>query len=287
MKTLRKRLLSTIFMVTFGVCFAIAQTDTVKHTVDRGETLASIAKRYATTEAKIIELNPDAKQFVYVGMVLTIPVGKTTRTGKEMDESQSNDTVKHDNPNNFIADSKLEETEYSKWKPIINFAYGFLPKPKGDDIKGSNFDFSFNMGANYSVTKSFYVGARIGYSMVDTRTSMHIPNLGYQQISVNNRVISMPLEIGYRLFLKEDDIALVPYAGIDVNCIVKCTMESGVGSHKEKETIDPDKRLGANGRIGLRLNLWILSLGCSYVFSFDENYGENKGFPEISFGAAF
>lgn len=60
-------------MVAFSVSFAVAQTSTVKHTVDRGETLQSSAKRYATTEAKIIELNPDATQFVYVGMELTVP----------------------------------------------------------------------------------------------------------------------------------------------------------------------------------------------------------------------
>ena len=60
-------------MVAFSVSFAVAQTSTVKHTVDRGETLQSIAKRYAATEAKIIELNPDATQFVYVGMELTVP----------------------------------------------------------------------------------------------------------------------------------------------------------------------------------------------------------------------
>lgn len=60
-------------MATLGIVLASAQTGTVKHTVDRGETLASIAQRYATTEAKIIELNPDAAQFVYVGMTLIIP----------------------------------------------------------------------------------------------------------------------------------------------------------------------------------------------------------------------
>lgn len=86
MKTFRKRFLSAMCMAAFGISFAIAQTNTIKHTVDRGETLQSIAKRYATTEAKIIELNPDAAQFVYVGMELVIPAVKV------------NDAVKEDNP---------------------------------------------------------------------------------------------------------------------------------------------------------------------------------------------
>ena len=73
MKTFKKRLWSTMFWAVFSVCLAVAQTSTIKHTVDRGETLTSIAQRYGTTEAKIIELNPDAKQFIYVGMELIIP----------------------------------------------------------------------------------------------------------------------------------------------------------------------------------------------------------------------
>lgn len=69
------RLLVAAAFVLLGTVSAAAQTnDTVKHVVDRGETLASIAKRYSVTEAKIIELNPDAAQFVYVGMELVIPV---------------------------------------------------------------------------------------------------------------------------------------------------------------------------------------------------------------------
>ena len=54
MKTFKKRLWPTMFWAVFSVCLAVAQTSTIKHTVDRGETLTSIAQRYGTTEAKII-----------------------------------------------------------------------------------------------------------------------------------------------------------------------------------------------------------------------------------------
>ena len=43
------------------------------HIVDRGETLGDIAKKYGVSENDIIRLNPDAAQFVYVGMELVIP----------------------------------------------------------------------------------------------------------------------------------------------------------------------------------------------------------------------
>ncbi len=52
---------------------ANAQTNVIKHTVERGETLTVIAERYGTTVEKIKELNPDTKQFIYVGMEIKVP----------------------------------------------------------------------------------------------------------------------------------------------------------------------------------------------------------------------
>ncbi|HIR72131.1 MAG TPA: LysM peptidoglycan-binding domain-containing protein [Candidatus Coprenecus pullicola] len=57
----------------------------LKHTVDIGETLASIAQRYGTTEARIIELNPDAADFIYVGMELVIPVASPANLTEVME----------------------------------------------------------------------------------------------------------------------------------------------------------------------------------------------------------
>lgn len=74
MKAITQKIVTVLLATIMGICMASAQTKTVKHTVERGETLASIAKRYGTTNDKIIELNPDASQFIYVGMELNIPV---------------------------------------------------------------------------------------------------------------------------------------------------------------------------------------------------------------------
>lgn len=60
---------------------------TLKHTVDVGETLNSIAQRYGTTEARIIELNPDAADFIYVGMELVIPIASPANSAENMENS--------------------------------------------------------------------------------------------------------------------------------------------------------------------------------------------------------
>lgn len=88
MEYFKKKIITFICMMFVGMSLVVAQTNTTKHTVERGETLASIAKRYATTEAKIIELNPDAAQFVYVGMELTIPVEKIVNDVKKRHHSK-------------------------------------------------------------------------------------------------------------------------------------------------------------------------------------------------------
>lgn len=54
---------------------AIAQsTSTITHVMQKGETLQTIAARYSTTPQAIIELNPEAAEFTYVGMELKVPV---------------------------------------------------------------------------------------------------------------------------------------------------------------------------------------------------------------------
>lgn len=57
-----------------------AQTTTMTHVIDRGETIETIAEKYGVTPQSIIDLNPAAAQFVYVGMELTIPYATDAQT---------------------------------------------------------------------------------------------------------------------------------------------------------------------------------------------------------------
>lgn len=59
--------------IAMSVISLSAQTSTVTHVIDRGETIETIAEKYGVTPQSIIDLNPAAAQFVYVGMELTIP----------------------------------------------------------------------------------------------------------------------------------------------------------------------------------------------------------------------
>lgn len=75
--------LSIIVCITFSCC-SYAQDGSVKHIIERGETLSSIAGRYGVSTDKIIELNPDASDFIYVGMELDIPGKSSSSLGNSI-----------------------------------------------------------------------------------------------------------------------------------------------------------------------------------------------------------
>lgn len=268
--------------------------DAKTHTVERGETLSSIATKYGVSQEEIIKLNPEAKQFIYVGMELVIPVTSAETSNKEQKPSTVNQVeVKQSNINqsatsstDFYTDGS-EWEDFRKWTFLGRIAYGVLPKPEGEGVSGTNYSLSFSFGAEYNINKSLYVGARIGYSSVNINTLTHMGGAEWQNTETSNHMITLPVEIGYKFHLVEEKVILTPYAGLDFNFVVKSSLEQGIGSDKDKKTIDPSDRFGANGRIGVRVGLWGFDLGCAYVFSFDDNYGEDAGFPEISLGFVF
>ena len=81
-------------VLLFMVNVPLSAQPTLKHSVDIGETLASIARRYGTTEARIIEFNPEAADFIYVGMRLTIPLAPAPQSAENSEQA-------HDGPDAF------------------------------------------------------------------------------------------------------------------------------------------------------------------------------------------
>lgn len=82
-----KKILVCMFML---LPFMSIMAQQVSHTVQRGETLESIAKKYNVSVYALTQSNPDAKDVFYVGMKLVIPSTKATK--KEVKESEKNNT---------------------------------------------------------------------------------------------------------------------------------------------------------------------------------------------------
>lgn len=271
MENLKKRLLAIFCMVAISVCLAVAQTNTIKHVVDRGETLASIAQRYSTTEAKIIELNPDAAQFVYVGMELIIPVSATLQgqTSASVPTYTSNES----------SQTSVTTVDYpyseKPWKLALSMTFGF-------DGKGA-YGFTGTLGANYRVTDLFYLGARIGCTTGFSSSGKGI----YRKETIAHSIV-IPIEAGVRLNISPDGyLALVPYIGIDPYVTLKSTTETGAGKNKVKENYkfkDFGERAKIPGRVGCRFAFGDYFIGGAYSFSFKKNGGHNW---EVGFGWGF
>ena len=170
MDTFKKRLLSAICVVTFSVYSAVAQTNTIKHTVDRGETLASIAKRYATTEAKIIELNPDVAQFVYVGMELIIPIVVSQEIIKMTTSGRSDSVANHVLFLEQASSSTTNNMNTLNWIQA-SYMYGFGEGPaKYKSAYGLHFTAQRIVQSKYGVGATLGVTENVGFVPFDNST---------------------------------------------------------------------------------------------------------------------
>lgn len=163
----RLALLVTLALVAVSLQ---AQTATVKHVVDRGETLESIAKTYNTTVDEIVKLNPNAAQFIYVGMELTVPkIEKNTIKPDVITNST-------DNPNNSTyyyesftrPEQKEENNKYfyqnSNGSFESNRVYkmleaGFCCMDVDDFKQSSGYGLSFTI-LPWKIADRLYVGAQ-------------------------------------------------------------------------------------------------------------------------------
>ena len=91
------------------VCmFAMAQSQTVTHVVQRGETLESIADYYKVSVDDINKANPNADGMVYVGMKLNIPTSSRPQKVSNNDNQGEPTYTQENNIENHSNDIRLE-----------------------------------------------------------------------------------------------------------------------------------------------------------------------------------
>ena len=258
---------------------SVSRVDTVKHVVERGETLASIAERYGITEDEIIKLNPEAAQFIYVGMELWIPVVKSDVIHNETRAAIEKSLVvpKSDVSSTNKIGNQVDGNK--QWKVVFNIGFGFPTLP--DEMDGSCYTYAVTLGGNYNVTESFYAGFRLGYN--SSTINMDSP----MDVTQKFHFITLPLEAGYRLFLLPDKVSLAPHVGLDMNFAIKGTAEPDGG---EKEKVDVGGDVGVGVKLGVNLKLWEFLIRGSYVFPLNDDqksYFGDGACPEIAIGWEF
>jgi len=163
-KTIKSRIMAIALFMLVSVSAALAQAQTTKHIVERGETLETIAQKYGVTKDDIVKLNPDAAQFVYVGMELTVPM-KAARQESETNDIVANNERYYNNVTshtNISAHSSIEG-EQNKLQFGIIAGYSFN-NYTGKDIKDAKNKGGFHAGfdVRYNINDWLFAEGMIG-----------------------------------------------------------------------------------------------------------------------------
>ena len=94
MKTINRIICSLLLA---GACTlgAVAQENQsyFLHTIEKGQSLYSIAKMYNVTTNDIIRLNPGCDEKIYAGQAIKIPKGKESQKGETFHTIQAGETL--------------------------------------------------------------------------------------------------------------------------------------------------------------------------------------------------
>lgn len=184
---IKKIILSVLFCT---VCaFTMAQSQTVTHVVQRGETIESIAEYYKVSVADINKANPNADGMVYVGMKLNIPTSSNTFPKKDIAVSKDYQRV-NETPttiqNEVTATSQSIKKKYDANKTSADLNdysfYGLCYRASFEDagtgfyclggtaFTSSGWGVNFYIGADYGLAEKhyegvcFYIGPSYGYN---------------------------------------------------------------------------------------------------------------------------
>ena len=234
--TMIKKFFLSVLLCT--VCmFGMAQSQTVTHVVQRGETLESIAEYYKVSVEDINKANPNADGIVYVGMKLVVPVGATSTITEATAQQKSPKATNRTSPTSFNKSRSensqqiVHTTSYSKdlWKlrVIAGLTSGSWT---GKDFKDGEIDtdygrasaknkaiYQFHAGliADYVFSKNVYGGLGIvfnqsGYKQDCLMTSGQYWDDeggnydGEQTVKMTTNKFDIPIHIGGMYNLSSD-----------------------------------------------------------------------------------
>ena len=290
---IKKMILSVLLC---AVCVVtMAQSQTVTHVVQRGETIESIAKYYNVSVEDINKANPNADGIVYVGMKLNIPTSSKPQIVSNNDNqggstyTQENN-IKHHSNNKVYQEHKYkaaknEDEKVGKFEFAGELGFGFI---KGAD----NFMYEATVGANYRLPYNLYIGARIGYNSANYTGLIKIEgqNINAKQ---NYHLLEIPIEFGYSLKNESETLGLIPFVGFNTNIGLSGKYKQrilGTGGKEEPQKVKIGGKVGIGARVGVRVCLWGFDITGSYQIPLNDKqkgwFGKDA-FPEITLAWGF
>lgn len=231
MKTFKitKRFMAVVAIVFVSTVSAMAQT-VRKHVVERGETLASIAAKYAVSKEDIVKLNPDAAQFVYVGMELQIPEGEKQMNiaGGSQETIQSINDSSAEKAKSPDSDTNLNNADN---KSLIRNGNDFFLEYLSD---AKMYGLGYNIGINKYFVFHFDICSNLKFAHDNMHMTSYTMGLGlHQRFCFNDNFM-----LGVKAY---------PYAGFNLHDMI---------DEKGKKAMESEFIYGARAEASLGIKLF-------------------------------
>lgn len=304
-----KRLLLTC-SILFSFTLLMAQQ--FFHTIQSGETLESIAKKYKVSLEDLKMANPEAVAKLYEGMQIVIPSSNSRKTKVDRaekletdyqpvqeysyDYSSSDQDMAYSSSRIVNEKNNAQESRKNTWHFAFRLGPSFFKGEKSSSGSGRNRSYSSSsstgyevaLGAHYYFLENLYGSAMLGYYQTSlfSYALQYGSSLSTESVSKN---IQLPIEVGVELpisrlfgFILEAGPTLL-YA---VDGYVKTNGEKKSFSDIEKDTkID---RFSAILKLGGGLKFGGFSVQGFYGIPLTKvEGGEKKGFWGITLGSEF
>lgn len=305
---MKLRLILFFLLTQIGCFLSIAD---VEHTIERGETIESIAKLYGVTPDDIIKANPNAKDMFYAGMVLKIvttspssvtnnynpqtndesTIIMSSNQGKESDKNAEYNSDKISLKDSIDPIENEEESYFRKGKNFFGVQIGYLFLKENKSSGGSSSSYSSGFSMMYDLRfgryliDNLFVDMNAGFAFSSTSIKVQIP--GFKSTEQDYEFYSIPLNfhIGYTIpFNSRSGVSL--YTGPMISFPVGSKYK--VDGKKEKAKID--LKTAFNWDFGLELNLANWILGGRYTIGMNskkDNPSSPKGTWMVYLGCLF
>jgi len=258
----------------------------LEHTVQRGETIESIAKNYSISVAQLIEANPSAADLFYVGLKLNIPEAPASQTSVTAPVSQPiSASTEMPASDNEETSNDNEAVQGPGWNLQYVASYGFLKKQKG--VKGSSYTYAFSFSGSYwfaEQEKGLFASVGLGYDSANYASFCK-----GSSSSISMHFIGMPIKVGYAICTSGKNFGITPYIGTNLNVSVAGKGKVEYRNEKQSSKIKGGK-FAPDFRIGAMLRLGGFNVGAYYALPISkktEYYFGEDGYFGVSIGGGF
>lgn len=274
-----KKFFLSVLLCTVCV-FSMAQSQTVTHVVQRGETLESIAEYYKVSVADINKANPNADGIIYVGMKLNIPTSTSPKNETRTEKTTTSGISSNENTSYVLQSSTTKKSYDNETTLGLQFArvkasYLF-PTEMEKSSRGhyrSSYNLSFVLEGEYVFNPNIFAGFGLGYmaqGSCNSDRNQDEDGIRYQQYESQYHYVMVPLSIGYRMPITKN-VNIDAYTGPVVTCVVAGNSQYRTStSEKWNKTKLKDmnnvKYFTPFWNIGARVNLWSFELGAEYWY---------------------